>query len=961
MSDSNPDLALGARGGVALADAADELSPLPGTEYRPPPTVPSRRAGLPRRFVGRVFRRPVEWVKRPWPDDRVIQVAITIATLAVTTFIMMQVVHFNPLRPSQDLILDTNTPTGGDMGAHVWGPAYLRDHLLPNWQLSGWSMDWYGGLPVYRFYMVIPALMIVALDTFLHYGVAFKLVVISGLVSLPICCWAFGRLAKFRYPLPELFALAGVCFALSETYEIYGGNLKSTMAGEFSFSIALSLMMLGLGLLARSMRTGTHRVWAAVFLTLACLSHGIVLIYTVITAAVIVVSYLAADWIKTGKRSDLEARRRFRVTLATSIIVGGLTILLFAFWVGPFLLNHAYMTDMKYGFRPSGANDSFWDMLFDFTPALDFVVTGLALAGFGLSIVRRHLLGIAVGITAVIAVVMVYITRDSLPVIGLLWNPRVLPFFYIMRWLLMMIGIVEVGGIVVALIRNRPARERPGVGANTITFGITSLVVLFILGFFFQVLPFGNHRMVHGTNVYGWGPFSATADAGGGAGGDGWSAYNFKGYEGRDLYPEYHDVVETMAGIGADPQYGCGRALWENNGRSEDGNGRYGTTMALMLLPFWTDGCIGSMEALYFEASGTTPYSFLASGAMSRQSSNPVRQLRYVNNDAAVGVGYLQSMGVQYVMVHTDEAIAQADAQADLTPITTSGPWHIYAVAGSDIVTPLTVQPVVVNPRPGDQRERNLELGTSWMQHSDEWAAMPANGGPETWQHIDVAVDEARAEDDRVDIVTPVQQIEPVELLPVTVSNVDIGQQSVEFDVDQIGVPVIVKVSYFPNWQASGADGPWRIAPNEMVVIPTEQHVTLNYERSSSDTFFYLLTFIGLVLAVLLRVFGARINNWVRATVKPPPLPTAGLVPAVAALGAGRAGGDSSAFHGPGDPFAARPETFPVDPGDPVAPHPHPHPHLPAAAADRAPEGPDGPDATPVQPSRPDPGWPTGG
>src|SRR5215204_4330964 len=28
-------------------------------------------------------------------------------------------------------ILSKNTPAGGDMGAHVWAPAYLRDHLIP--------------------------------------------------------------------------------------------------------------------------------------------------------------------------------------------------------------------------------------------------------------------------------------------------------------------------------------------------------------------------------------------------------------------------------------------------------------------------------------------------------------------------------------------------------------------------------------------------------------------------------------------------------------------------------------------------------------------------------------------------------------------------------------------------------------------------------------------------------------
>ena len=53
------------------------------------------------------------------------------------------------------------------------------------------------------------------------------------------------------------------------------------MAGEFSFSIAISLMMLGLGLLARGLDDGKGRLmmWAAIVLALACLSHGIVLIY----------------------------------------------------------------------------------------------------------------------------------------------------------------------------------------------------------------------------------------------------------------------------------------------------------------------------------------------------------------------------------------------------------------------------------------------------------------------------------------------------------------------------------------------------------------------------------------------------------------------------------------------------------------------------------------------------------
>ena len=91
-------------------------------------------------------------------------------------------------------------------------------------------------------------------------------------------------LARFRYPVPELFAFAGLCFVLNESYSIYGGNVLSTMAGEFSFSIAISLMMLGLGLLARGLQSGRLMALAALVLALACLCHGIVLIYTAIAA-----------------------------------------------------------------------------------------------------------------------------------------------------------------------------------------------------------------------------------------------------------------------------------------------------------------------------------------------------------------------------------------------------------------------------------------------------------------------------------------------------------------------------------------------------------------------------------------------------------------------------------------------------------------------------------------------------
>ena len=799
------------------------------------PTAPSRPSVV--ELIGeRIIRRPRRWFEQPWTNERSVKFITVLLVLGGSTLAVLKVVHLG-------LVFTNNTPTGGDMGAHVMGPAYLRDHLLPNLQLSGWSNYWYAGFPLYRFYMVVPALMIVALNVVFPYGVAFKLVVIVGLVTLPFCCWAFGRLARFRYPMPELMALAAVVFLFDESFLIYGGNVKSTMAGEFSFSIALSFAMLGLGLFARGLETGQYRSWAAIVIALAMLSHGIVLLFVVGGAVLL--------WLVWMDRT------RFWYGLC---VLGGAG-LLSAFWVVPFLFDHAYMTDMKYGFRPDGGGDSFWDMFFPWTTFLDIVVSGLAIVGFVSSVARRHLAGAWLGICCLGLMAGVYLTRNSLPVIGLLWNPRLLPFLYLVRLLLMMVGAVELTQFVIRGTRGvRALSHRVEWVSGTVTALGVGMVVLVMELFLFQEVPGASFETKGDKRVYTWGvagfdPITLSPTASD-ALSDGWTRYNFMGYEGRSAYGEYKQLVDQMATLGDDPQHGCGRALWENNAK----NGDYGTTMALMLLPHWTDGCIASMEGLFFEASGTTPYHFLTAAAMSANSSNPVRELRYDDNVAAKGVPYMQTLGVKYLMVYTEAARREADAQPELALLAEVGPWNIYQVANSDLVVPLAVQPVVVSSRGGDQRERNLELGTSWFQHADEWAAMPADDGPAEWQRIDVMVDLERqigtkpmSSGRKVDIVVPAEPITPVPLQAVTVSDVRLGDQDLAFTVDQVGVPVLVKMSYFPNWKVDGAQGPYRIAPNLMVVVPTAQQVRLHYEPAAIDRVAYVLTLVGVLLLIWFR------------------------------------------------------------------------------------------------------------
>jgi hypothetical protein len=79
----------------------------------------------------------------------------------------------------------------------------------------------------------------------------------------------------------------------------------------------------------------------------------------------------------------------------------------------------------------------------------------------------------------------------------------------------------------------------------------------------------------------------------------------------------------------------------------------------------------------------------------------------------------------------------------------------------------------------------------------------------------------------------------------VKVTNIHESDSSVSFNVSRTGVPVVVRTSYYPNWEASGAEGPWRLTPNFMVVVPTSKSVTLRYARSGPEIIGIALSIFG--------------------------------------------------------------------------------------------------------------------
>jgi hypothetical protein len=275
--------------------------------------------------------------------------------------------------------------------------------------------------------------------------------------------------------------------------------------------------------------------------------------------------------------------------------------------------------------------------------------------------------------------------------------------------------------------------------------------------------------------------------------------------------------------------------MWEYNPTLDT----YGTPMAPMLLPYWTDGCIGSMEGLYFEASATTPYHFINQTELSSSPSQAQRDMPYGSLDVPLGIDHLQMLGVRYYLSYTPEAAAQADVEPDLTFVTATGPWRVYEVAGSELVEPLEATPAVVEEAAAGG-EAWLDPSVAWYTDREAWGVALAADGPEAWQRV-----------------SPGQRPDVRPVAATTVSDVRTGDDTISFSVDEVGVPVVVKSSYFPNWEVAGAEGPWRIAPNLMVVVPTDTDVRLTYGTTGVEWLAWALTAAGLGGLVLLVRRGA--------------------------------------------------------------------------------------------------------
>jgi len=228
------------------------------------------------------------------------------------------------------LFLDT-TIAGGDTPSFLRPIHHLKDVLLPHWNPQGWDLGNFCGYAPYQFYFLPPSLTIVALSHFIPFNVAFKVVTVIGIFLLPLTTTLALRQLGYAFPIPALGAVATLVFLFNEGNSMWGGNIPSTLAGEFAHSIGFAFAVLFIGYLYRGI--DENRSWRSrsVMLAVAGLCHPVAFL----NAAAPGVFFLFD-------------RERFGRNVRYLALVYTGAVLLMGFWLIPLVAKLGYATSINW-------------------------------------------------------------------------------------------------------------------------------------------------------------------------------------------------------------------------------------------------------------------------------------------------------------------------------------------------------------------------------------------------------------------------------------------------------------------------------------------------------------------------------------------------------------------------------------------------------------------------------------
>lgn len=336
-----------------------------------------------------------------------------ISCAVLITIFLFLASYFNP-----SVMFSSTITAGGDTASHYYSAVYLKEVLLPKGRIVGWMNGNYCGFPLFQVYFACPFVFMVLLSYVIPMQVAFKLVSAVGIFMLPYCTYFGLKRMHFKFPGPILGALFSLSFLFMEANSMWGGNIPSTLAGEFSFSIGFALSMLFLGLVYNGIENKRSIIICGVLLFFIGFNHAYTLLLSGLSSTFFLLT--TKDFV-------------YKLKYLTKVYV--LAFFLLAFWSIPLVANMEYTSNYNVIWRI----DSFFKIIPRIL--LPFVIIAVigSIAHVVLSILKKSTLDKRIGYLwfGIAISIVFYLSANKIGVVDI-------RFFPFMQCLFMLIAAVVI-------------------------------------------------------------------------------------------------------------------------------------------------------------------------------------------------------------------------------------------------------------------------------------------------------------------------------------------------------------------------------------------------------------------------------------------------------------------------------------------------------------------------------------
>ncbi len=314
-----------------------------------------------------------------------------------------------------------------------------------------------------------------------------------------------------------------------------------------------------------------------------------------------------------------------------------------------------------------------------------------------------------------------------------------------------------------------------------------------------------------------------------------WIQWNYAGFEATSGWPHYKQLNAFLKG-GPDDS----RVVYEHSALHR----RAGTVRAFENLPLFSGR--STLEGLYIQSSPNSPFVFYLQSLTSQRPSTPITSISYAGFDLNRALPRLRLYNTGQMVVIGRATRKAAFRQKGLIKQAQIGPYSVFKILGNQgYVTPLKFKPVLITD-------------PDWKLKAFDWFRLGDLEVPLVFAPRSQAGDPGRfAEVDPPDILRP-----PREALPPSQVKARVGFQEIEIQ-SKGRAPLLVKMSYHPNWKVEGADKVYLASPAFMLIFPTQDKVRLYFGQSWPNYLGQALFLLALALGLGV-LPGVRVWGWVR-------------------------------------------------------------------------------------------------